>query len=51
MPKATRTRAKDLSATGKKSFYNADKTNRGLYSAAEKPQNWDENSVGKPEKK
>ena len=50
MPKATRTRAKDLSATGKKCYANADKNNRGLGSAGEYPKNWDENSVGKPTK-
>lgn len=48
--KAPRQRAKDLSAFGKKSYYNVDKTNRGLGSAAKKPKNWDENSVGKMEK-
>lgn len=41
---------KDLSAKGKKCYKNADKNNRGTGSAGEYPANWNENSVGKPEK-
>jgi len=35
--------AKDLSDFGKKSYYNADKNNRGLGSAGVYPKNWDNN--------
>lgn len=43
-------KATDLSAIGKKCYNNADKNNRGTGSAGEYPENWDENSVGKPTK-